>query len=65
MRGPVQFPEDDEEDEGVESGFTVEPEPDTAEESPAEQPSPMGFPFQVPPGSSSRPGVFTPPSEAE
>ena len=63
-RASAPLPQDGEDDEEVAPSFAVEPEPDVSEQPPVERPSPMGFPFQAPPGSSARPGVSAPPSEA-
>jgi hypothetical protein len=54
-----------EEDEEIDPGNDLEPEPDVRQEPPAGQPNPRGFPFQIPPGSSDRPGVVSPAPEAE
>jgi hypothetical protein len=54
-----------EEDEEIDPGNDLQPEPDVRQEPPAGQPNPRGFPFQIPPGSSDRPGVVSPAPEAE
>ena len=57
--------QDDDQDDQAESPFAgLDPEVDLREP-PTEQPGPTGFPFQIPPGSSARPGVSAPAPDAE